>query len=268
MSGLSLDRRALTSSPQRTIPNSEVKTKHPTQRHQKIRRSLMDTLPEELLAQIVSYVEQQHGLAGLCRMNRRLNRIATPVLYEQYRSSYGSIPSRYLSTLLQRPDLADHVKSLRWDYSTLAKHRISVFDSNDIQHALRALAYPISTIASTCAAAIENSQGNGELTDAFLTTALLLAPNLRHVEVVDKCAARIPSPAVCERHDGVHAVRRRDHLNARTVPTAPAAVQSGGAGGACCGAGGASAAVFQRGGLEFPVLSVELEDGGVDDGAV
>ena len=78
----------------------------------------MDALPEELLVQIVSHVEQQQGLAGLCRMNRRLNRIATPVLYAQYQTSYGSVPSRYLTTIIQRPDLASCVKSLRWDYST------------------------------------------------------------------------------------------------------------------------------------------------------
>lgn len=146
----------------------------------------MNELPEELLAQIVSHVEQQHGLAGLCRMNRRLNRIATPVLYAQYHTSYASTPSRYLSTLLRRPDLANRVKSLRWDYSTLAKHRISVFDSSDIQDALRAFEYPISTFATKCADGIKDSGGNGEVTDAFLTTALLHMPNLQEIEVIDK----------------------------------------------------------------------------------
>ena len=146
----------------------------------------MEFLPEELIAHIVSHVEQQHELAGLCRMNRRLNRIATPVLYAQYQTSYGSIPSRYLSTLLQRPDLASRVKSLRWDYSTLATHRISVFDSNDIQHSLRAFEYPVSTFAARCAEAIECSRGNGEITDALFATALLYTPNLEEIEIIDK----------------------------------------------------------------------------------
>lgn len=146
----------------------------------------MDTLPEELLAQIVSHIEQQHGLAGLCRMNRRLNRIATPVLYAQYRTSYGSMTSRYLTTLIHRPDLASLVKSLRWDYSTLAKHRISVFDSNDLEHTLRAFEYPVSTFATRCAEAIAIARGNGELTDAFFTTALLHTPNLQEIEIIDK----------------------------------------------------------------------------------
>ncbi|KAJ4335871.1 hypothetical protein N0V87_005853 [Didymella glomerata] len=146
----------------------------------------MESLPEELLVQIVLHVEQQHGLAGLCRMNRRLNRIATPVLYERYRTSYASIPSRYLATLIQRPDLARRVKSLRWDYSTLAKDKISVFDSNDIRQALRAFEYPVSTIANRCAEAIEGSKGNGELTDAFFASALLHTPNVEALEVIDK----------------------------------------------------------------------------------
>lgn len=146
----------------------------------------MESLPEELLVQIVLYVEQQHGLASLCRMNRRLNRIATSVLYTQYQTSYGSIPSRYLATLIQRPDLASRVKSLRWDYSMLAKHRLSVFDSNDIHRTLRAFEYPVSTIASRCAEAIEASTGNGELTDAFFTTALLHTPNIEDIEIIDK----------------------------------------------------------------------------------
>lgn len=146
----------------------------------------MELLPEELLVQIVSHVEQQHGLAGLCCMNHRLNRIATPVLYERYHTSYGSIPSRYLATLTHRPDLASRVKSLRWDYSTLAKHRISVFDSNDIQQTLRAFEYPISTIATRCAEAIGDLKGNGELTDALFTTALLHTPEVEDIEIVDK----------------------------------------------------------------------------------
>ncbi|KAF3042765.1 hypothetical protein E8E12_010116 [Didymella heteroderae] len=146
----------------------------------------MESLPEELLVQIVLHVEQQHGLAGLCRTNHRLNRIATPVLYKGYRTSYGSEPSRYLATLIQRPDLASLVKSLQWDYSTLAKDRISVFDSNNIQQTLRAFEYPVSTIATRCADGIEGLEGNGELTDAFFTTALLHTPNIEHVEIIDK----------------------------------------------------------------------------------
>jgi hypothetical protein len=146
----------------------------------------MDLLPEELLEHIILHVEQQRGLAGLCRMNHRLNRIATPVLYERYQTSYASIPSRYLATLIQRPDLASYVKSVRWDYSTLAKDRISVFDSNDIRQTLRGFEYPVSTIATRCADAIEGSKGNGELTDAFFTTALLHTPNVEEIEIIDK----------------------------------------------------------------------------------
>ncbi|XPS73036.1 hypothetical protein M3J09_005189 [Ascochyta lentis] len=146
----------------------------------------MDAIPEELLAQIISLVEPQQGLAGLCRMNRRLNRIATPFLYEKYLTSYGSITSRYVTTLTRRLDLAACVKTLRWDYSTLAKHRISVFDSNDLQNTLRAFHYPVSTFATRCAEAIEDARGNGELTDSFFTTVLLHTPNLQKVEVIDK----------------------------------------------------------------------------------
>lgn len=146
----------------------------------------MDVVPEELLAQIVSHVEQQQALAGLCRMNRQLNRIATPVLYEQYQTSYGSITSRFLTTLIRRPGLAARVKTLRWDYSTLAKDRISVFDLDDLQITLRAFSYPVSTVATRCADVIENTRGNGELTDSFFTIALLHTPNLQKIEVVDK----------------------------------------------------------------------------------
>ena len=146
----------------------------------------MDTLPEELITQIVSHVEQQYGLAGFCRVNRRMNRIATPVLYERYHTSHGSITSRYLTTLVRHPDLAALVKSLQWDFSILPKHRISVFDSNDLQDTLRAFDYPVSTFATRCAEALEYSRGNGELTDAFFTTALLHTPNLQEIEIVDK----------------------------------------------------------------------------------
>lgn len=164
-------------------PTKSIKQHHQTTLLRHTTRT--DTLPEELLAQIVSHVSSQAALAGLCRMNIRLNRIATPALYSHYETSYFSPPSAYLSTLIQRPDLARRVKSLRWDYSTLAKHRVSVFDASDIQHALRAFEYPVSTIAGKCAEAISQSAGNGELTDAFLTAALLHVPDLEDIEIVD-----------------------------------------------------------------------------------
>ncbi|KAF1925884.1 uncharacterized protein M421DRAFT_94278 [Didymella exigua CBS 183.55] len=149
-------------------------------------RGPMESLPEELLMQIVMHVEQQHSLAGLCRINHRLNRIVAPVLYERYQTSYAGMPSRYLTTLIQRPDLASRVKSLRWDYSTLAKDRISMFDSKDIQQTLRAFEYPVSTIAVRCVEAIKGFKGNGELTDAFFTTALLHTPDIEEIEIIDK----------------------------------------------------------------------------------
>jgi hypothetical protein len=143
----------------------------------------MESLPEELLAQIVSHVEQPQGLACLCRINRRLNRIATPVLYEQYHTSHGSLTSRYLTTLVQRPKLAARVKNLHWDYGTLAKPRISVFDSIDLRDRLHTYDQDF---ASGCALAIEDVRGNGELADAFLTTAMMQTPNLEEIEVTDK----------------------------------------------------------------------------------
>ncbi|KAF2683038.1 hypothetical protein K458DRAFT_419261 [Lentithecium fluviatile CBS 122367] len=80
----------------------------------------MNTLPEEVLDQIVYKVSTSHSpfftrpdtlaLSALCRTSRKLHRIATPYLYAQVHSLSGTMGRRLLRTLLEQPDLAAHVK--------------------------------------------------------------------------------------------------------------------------------------------------------------
>ena len=84
----------------------------------------LDALPTELLLEIFQYLPAEaNTYAGICLVNRHLRDIATPLLYHTIVSkTYG--PAARNSgilvhrTLVQRPELAKHVKTIAWEYSS------------------------------------------------------------------------------------------------------------------------------------------------------
>jgi hypothetical protein len=90
---------------------------------------------------------------------------------------------RYLQTLIKRPDLADCLKFLRWDYSVLANPKLFQSYSTEVEDCLRRYQ---EKFAMESASAIQDLRGGGELADALLVPALMHAPNLEELHIVDK----------------------------------------------------------------------------------
>ena len=81
--------------------------------------SNVPTLSPELIANIIRcFNGDSSGLGRLCLVSRAFNALATPLLYQAYRQGYRWAKREigyfyaFLRTILQRPDLADHVKYL------------------------------------------------------------------------------------------------------------------------------------------------------------
>lgn len=96
--------------------------------------SSLEDLPDELLLHIFTNIQESDPLACLCKVNRRLNRVTTPILYEHYltperdsddddddeeedTNCASSIDYHFVQTLVKRGDLARHVQSLEWYYN-------------------------------------------------------------------------------------------------------------------------------------------------------
>lgn len=83
-------------------------------------RTNIDTLPDELLLQIVDCIGEQGGhhqsLHSLSLVNRRFDRIAASGLYEcvEFRDDNTHAPYLYLRTVLRAPDLARKTTCLYW----------------------------------------------------------------------------------------------------------------------------------------------------------
>jgi len=105
-------------------------------------RSHLEELPNELLLEILTYIPWSGARVPICLVNRRLNRIATPLLYHelsepQYddlRKPYGVLAYR---TLSERPDLGRLVKRFDWDFMKNPTNRDFRLLSNEAANLLR-----------------------------------------------------------------------------------------------------------------------------------
>jgi hypothetical protein len=80
----------------------------------------MNTLPEELLEQIIANVATNYipfftppdtaSLNALCRTSSKIYRIARPYLYTHVHSHSGSMGRQFLNTIIAQPELANRVK--------------------------------------------------------------------------------------------------------------------------------------------------------------
>lgn len=78
--------------------------------------SSQTVLPNELLLEIFSYVDQR-GYATLCLVSRLLHHIAEPCLYKSVRLIDGR-GKPFMSTIKQRPDLAPYIENVTVHYTT------------------------------------------------------------------------------------------------------------------------------------------------------
>lgn len=72
----------------------------------------LDGLPEELLHNVLRFVQSQRDFLSLCRTSSRYNRAASPRLYSSFKHELYQQPERlhsFLRNIVRRPDLADCV---------------------------------------------------------------------------------------------------------------------------------------------------------------
>ncbi|KAF2849738.1 hypothetical protein T440DRAFT_469143, partial [Plenodomus tracheiphilus IPT5] len=75
----------------------------------------LQELPDELFLHIFSYVpDAPQTCARLCLVNKRVNRIATPLLYKSFSSGNEKSCIRFAETIATRTALARHVHVLHW----------------------------------------------------------------------------------------------------------------------------------------------------------
>lgn len=80
-----------------------------------MRQVNLEDLPEELILQIFTCVPTTPSTrAHLCLINKRMNRIATPLLYHSFSSGDEFSCHRYLETIAAKPKLSQYVHVLNW----------------------------------------------------------------------------------------------------------------------------------------------------------
>jgi hypothetical protein len=90
----------------------------------------ISNLPEEILLNIFHHIRNWDGtrdtqaLARLCSVNRRFQRLATPLAYETFDTCTGSL-YKFMRTLLKTPKLCEFLKNVVWGYNV---HRTLIWD--------------------------------------------------------------------------------------------------------------------------------------------
>ncbi len=77
---------------------------------------MMASLPDELLIQIFESLPSQRDLASLCQVNKRLNRVADPVLNKSLLFDQPKHHIQFSHSLLTRPRRGSMIQSVKIDY--------------------------------------------------------------------------------------------------------------------------------------------------------
>jgi hypothetical protein len=152
---------------QHNLPTTAYKPSN----HQPSTQTLhMDTLPEELLEQIIANVTSSHipfftppdaaTLNALCRTSSKTYRIARPYLYTHVHSHSGPMGRQFLNTIIAQPELADRVKHFA------------------VQHTAEGCFQPVES-------SIEQLDVYGTVTDTCAALLLETLPVLAQLEALD-----------------------------------------------------------------------------------
>jgi hypothetical protein len=148
----------------------------------------LEDLPNELLLKILGYCNRvkyppghkyKQTLPSLCRTNRLINRLATPLFYEECTLTKKQIiycfltekKINYVRTLVVSPHLAAHVKMLKWD---LDCDDIPI--SDEVVSTLEGYEYLVT---------LKQAINRGKFSVACLTAALMHTPNIESLCVED-----------------------------------------------------------------------------------
>ncbi|KAJ7884102.1 hypothetical protein B0H14DRAFT_3857156 [Mycena olivaceomarginata] len=77
------------------------------------RKSILNSVPVEILREIASSVEASNDKAALCRVSRLLNLVGVPILYRHILLGSVEPTLKCFHTLAKHPKRHDHVRSLR-----------------------------------------------------------------------------------------------------------------------------------------------------------
>lgn len=163
---------------------------NPTHRRACDRPSLSG-LPEEILLGVISSLDRT-SLVYLATVNRKFWRLSVPILYQTFKPFTDNL-HKFLRTLLERPELGDHIKDLSWgeDFDTMLnkeKDRVVVIVNNPhVENVTDGIAIVPALRRSGLLSALENVQYYEKLSDTkymnciediFIENVLLLAPNV------------------------------------------------------------------------------------------
>ena len=150
--------------------------------------SPIERLPDELLLAIIAYCRgertshrtTQKTLRALCCTSRLWHRLATPALFEEYAPT--DTVHEFAQTIVTRPDLAHHVKTLYWTLT--GPEPKAAARSNDDVVVLALRSYKVD-FADRAAAAIQwqHPSTMDEFLDAYLLLILMYTPNIELLHV-------------------------------------------------------------------------------------
>ena len=150
----------------------------------------MDDLPNELIIEIASYLEDpslQSTVWSLANVNRRFYSLLIRSLYTAY-SSYRGEPELFLRTISSASDLGHSVKYVSWDHNdghrlSLASKTRSVSTTEQIASKLRTLGSPSAQELAPLFSHLVSAEI--KFTDTFLCTLLLFTPNVKALEIAN-----------------------------------------------------------------------------------
>jgi len=76
----------------------------------------LDDLPDELLMQIVEMLPSQADVCAMCRVSRRMNSVADPILHKSILFDQPKHHIQFSQSLLKRPRRGSMIQSVRIDY--------------------------------------------------------------------------------------------------------------------------------------------------------
>ncbi|KAF2248288.1 hypothetical protein BU26DRAFT_330844 [Trematosphaeria pertusa] len=149
----------------------------------------MDALPEELIDNIISFVDHRFTLAILARTSRQLYRLATPWLYGHVTFPSQTNPAVFstrlhhvASFLIRRPDLAAIVEEVTVDQPLRPVDEFRVFDCDELLDLDEVVSVAVDALATkgiTDSSMVYYLRRNGD--DAWLALLLAHLPNLKRL---------------------------------------------------------------------------------------
>lgn len=135
----------------------------------------LDTLPEELILTILSYISHPSTLANLSRTNTLLHRLTLPALYDTFPGRNSEL---FLRTISHHPHLARHTKTGIWQQDRRSITRLDMLEKQHIVNMLHTLCVPHgSDLASQFAKFGQNDDY------WFFEVLLLFLPRVQRLDV-------------------------------------------------------------------------------------